>query len=215
MNNKGYIPALRFESLTKFFDPFLRITMPEKEVKTNLIQQANIKPLENILDFGCGTATLTIMIKEIQPKANVTGIDVDTRILKIAKTKIKKSGFNIKLSSYSGKKLPYIDGSFNKVLSSLVFHHLNRKQKLNILQEINRVLNDDGELYILDFGKCSNFILRVTSLIPRLLDGLENTSDNYNGMLPTLVRQSGFRNVEEKYSLNTIFGKLIIYRAKK
>lgn len=215
MNNKGYIPALRFESLTKFFDPFLRITMPEKEVKINLIQQANIKPLENILDFGCGTATLTIMIKEIQPKANVTGIDVDTRILKIAKTKIKKSGFDIKLNSYSGKKLPYIDESFDKVLSSLVFHHLNRKQKLNILQEINRVLNDDGELYILDFGKCSNFILRITSFIPRFLDGLENTSDNYNGMLPILIRQSGFRKVEEKYSVNTIFGKLIIYSAKK
>ncbi len=73
----------------------------------------------------------------------------------------------------------------------------------------------DGELHILDFGKSNNLIIRITSLIPRILDGLENTRDNYNGMLPMKIRKSGYKNVEEKHCINTMFGKISIYNVKK
>lgn len=67
MSKTKYIPALRFKWLTPLYDFFLGITMPERKIKFALIEAAEISSRMKVLDFGCGTATLTIMIKEFQP----------------------------------------------------------------------------------------------------------------------------------------------------
>ena len=54
--------------------------MPEKRIKQALIDLASIHSNSIVLHFGCGTATLTIMIKQMNPEANLTGIDVDMAI---------------------------------------------------------------------------------------------------------------------------------------
>jgi len=50
-------------------------------------------------------------------------------------------------------ELPYPDNSFDRVVSSLVFHHLTRENKIHSLKEVFRVLKPQGELHVLDFGK--------------------------------------------------------------
>ena len=72
MEQTKYIPALRFKWLTPLYDFFLSITMPEKKIKLALIEAASIPAGIKVLDFGCGTATLTIMVKEMYPEAKVT-----------------------------------------------------------------------------------------------------------------------------------------------
>lgn len=59
-----FIPALRFKSLTRLYDFFLSLTFPEKKIKQALIDQLQLSGNETILDFGCGSGTLAIMIKE-------------------------------------------------------------------------------------------------------------------------------------------------------
>jgi SAM-dependent methyltransferase len=215
MKKAIFIPALKFSWLTRFFDPFLRITMPEREIKSVLIKQLNIKKSDNILDFGCGTATLTIMTKEMHSDAFVYGVDVDSKVLEIAKEKVNKRNLDIHLDIYDGTVLPYKDGTFDKVMTSLVFHHLKRNQKVNALHEIHRVLKHGGELHIVDFGKANNRVMAAVSFIPRLIDGLENTSDNVNGLIPVLMNEAGFMNVIENRKTITIFGSLSYYSAKK
>lgn len=184
-------------------------------MKSLFIKQANIKQAENILDYGCGTATLTIKVKENQPEAYVYGVDVDDNVLKIAKSKVMNHGLDVNLKLYDGKILPCKNGSFDKVISSFVFHHLNREQKINALNEIFRILKNNGELYILDFGKCKGKVMQLTSFLPRLLDGFENTSDNYKGRIPQLLKNAGFTHVKKITDFNTIFGRVAIYYAKK
>lgn len=215
MKNDKFIPALKFSWLTNFFDPFLRITMPEKEIKSELLKQATIQKSENILDFGCGTATLTIMAKELFPEAFVYGVDIDSKVLGIAEQKVKKQNLNICLDTYDGSILPYQDGTFDKVVTSLVFHHLKRNQKLVALREIFRVLKSNGELHICDFGKSESLFMGAVSFIPRLLDGLDNTSDNFKGLIPTVLKDTGFSDITENKRVYTIFGSLSYYSAKK
>lgn len=124
-----YVPALSYKWLTPLYDSLIRWTMPEYTFKRRLIRQARIKSSHLVLDLGCGTATLTRLIKRTHPEASVGGIDGDAKILEIARRKANDSGLDIIFAQGMAFNLPYSDASFDRVLSSLVFHHLTRENK--------------------------------------------------------------------------------------
>ena len=122
--NSAYIPALRWKGLTPFYDAVLRWVMQEEHFKRELIRQAQIQPGQQVLDLGCGTATLTVMVKQAHPEAVVTGLDGDPEVLQIGRAKAEKAGVALTLDQGMAYELPYPDASFDRVLSSLMFHHL-------------------------------------------------------------------------------------------
>ena len=213
MKKETYIPALRYHWLTPFFDLVLRWTMPEKKFKTALLKQANIKDNMTVLDFGCGSLTLSLMAKKTSPNANFTGVDVDEKIISIAKKKLEKSNHQIKIAQYDGTILPYPDAHFDCVISSLVFHHLTKNQKENSLRELKRVLKPAGELHIADWGKAENIFMRTLFLSVQLLDGFETTNDNVRGLFPDFISNAGFSSVKETKKISTSFGTLSLYCA--
>ncbi len=171
-----------------------------------------LKKSHRILDLGCGTATLTILIKKACPEAEVTGLDGDPEILEIARSKVAEAKLDIALDEGMGFELPYPDGSFDRVVSSLVLHHLTHENKTRTFEEILRVLRPGGELHIADFGKPHNAFMFLISLVFR---HLEETSDNIKGLLPEMFRNTGFEHVEETMRFMTVFGTLSLYRARK
>ena len=206
-----YIPALSFEWLTPLYDPVM-LLMRESTFKRALVEQANIKNGCRLLDLGCGTATLTILIKKTYPGAAVTGLDGDPKILEIARAKIAKAGLDISLDTGMSFELPYPDGSFDRVVSSLMFHHLTLEDKARTFKEIFRVLSPGGELHVADFGKPHNSLMYLISLVFR---HLEETKENIGGLLPEMFRKAGFDEVEETGRYSTVFGTLSLYRAGK
>lgn len=208
---KNYIPALRYEWFTPFYDLLMQWFMRESTFKRCLVAQAKIEKVFRLLDIGCGTATLTILIKKVHPEADVTGLDGDPKILKMAKTKIIRAGLDIKLDLGMSFELPYPDRSFDRVVSSLVFHHLTRENKVLTIKEIFRV-PPGGELHVTDFGKPQNTLMY---LISRVFRHLEETRDNINGLLPDMFNKAGFEQVEETARFITLFGTLSMYRARK
>ncbi len=214
MNNKTdkYIPAVRFDRLTSIYDPLIQLIMPEKAFKSRMVEQMHIKKGYSILDVGCGTATLAILIKKSVPEAVVTGLDGDENVLRIATEKVKKEGVNIKLDKGMSFELSYPDNSFDRVTSSLVFHHLTKENKLRTFKEIYRVLKPDGELHVLDIGKPQNILMLIPSLILRWF---EEAGDNIRGLLPDMFRSAGFAKVEETRLYMTIIGTLTMYRVRK
>lgn len=129
-NQPKYIPAFRYGWLTPFFDLFIRLTTLELTFKRRVVEEASIEKGHQVLDLGCGTATLTIIIKKMYPEAQVIGLDGDLKVLKIARTKIAKTGLEIKLDQGMAFELPYTDNSFDRILSSLLFHHRHGKTRL-------------------------------------------------------------------------------------
>ncbi len=216
MNKKqSFIPALNYKWLTPLYDPLIAFTIRESTFKRHLVQQAAILDGHKVLDVGCGTATLTLLIKQTHTTANVVGIDADPDILDRARGKAKRSGLPILLDHGMSYQLPYADGTFDRVLSSLVFHHLTRERKVETLKEIHRVLRPEGELHIADWGKSSNRAMRAAFLLVQVLDGFETTTDNVNGLLPVLMEEAGFVGVEETKRFATVFGTLSLYRGRK
>ncbi|RTL60013.1 MAG: methyltransferase domain-containing protein [Sphingobacteriales bacterium] len=215
MEQKKFIPALRFKWLTPLYDFLISITMPEKKIKRALIKAANVSAKGKILDFGCGTGTLTIMIKELHPEANVAGIDVDAEILNKAIQKSEKKGLDIFLVDYDGTQLPFEDKGFDKILSCLVFHHLETDTKRTVLTELFRVIDKNGQLYIADFGRSESMIQRALFNTIRALDGFKSTDVNARGLLPEMILDAGFENVVIKNRFKTMFGEVQIISAQK
>lgn len=73
--------------------------MPEATFKAQLVAEARIKRDERILDLGCGTARLTMLIKSIHPETTVIGVDGDSKILGIGRRNLFGT-----LSLYAGRK---------------------------------------------------------------------------------------------------------------
>ena len=215
MSATNYIPALRYNWLTRFYDSLLSISFPEKKIKSTLIYQLELNGNETILDLGTGTATLSIMIKQRYPAVQITGVDVDKKILAIAKKKISELKLEIDLVEYDGSLLPFQEASWDKIISSLVFHHIPSENKKLVLKEIYRCLKPEAELHIADFGKAATFYTKLAFGIFRRADGEENTRVNSKGLLPAFIYEAGFENLEETKHFNTAFGTVRLIKAVK
>lgn len=210
-----YIPALRFHWLTKLYDLVFRWTMPEAVFRARLIDQAGLRGGHRVLDIGCGTATLTLLVKKACPGAEVVGLDGDPKILDIARRKAADAGLAVTFDQGMASALPYPDSSFDRVLSSLMFHHLARDDKGLALREAFRVLRPGGELHLADWGRAQNRLQRGAFVLVQLLDGFATTRDHVNGLLPEFIRSAGFDAVETSASFPTMYGTLSLWRAKK
>ena len=215
METNKYIPALRFDWLTTIYDPIVRLTTRETAFKTALVTQIKVGPGDGVLDLACGTGTLAVMVKNAHPKTSVVGIDGDERILVLAKDKADKAEVEIEFDRGLSFELPYPDESFDCVVSSLFFHHLTRNNKLRTLREVKRILKPNGELHIADWGLPENVLMKFTSIGIKLLDGVETTSHNFDGLLPSFVSECGFREVKETSHFNTLFGTIRLLMAIK
>ena len=207
-----YIPALRFGWLTPVYDPVLRRMLPEVALKQLLIAQTQVAAGQRVLDLGAGTGTLTVMIKQACWDADVVGLDGDPKVLAIARDKAVAAGVVIRFDQGLATALPYDDATFDRVLSSLMLHHLTTEEKQHALGEVWRVLRPGGELHVLDFGPPQNALAWLISLLFRRL---ERTADNIAGRLPTMFRQAGFTAVEQTAQQMTILGTLALYRGRK
>ena len=211
MNNSSkYIPAFRFEWLTPLYDPLLKWVMKEETFKRKLIEQAGIQPGMKVLDVGCGTGTLTLMLKRAMPNAIVTGMDGDPKVLAIAHEKSR--GINIQWDQGLATSLPYPDSAFDRIVTSLVIHHLTQEDKRRAFKEMYRVLKPHGELHVLDFGAPHSSLARFMTGYMR---GLEETADNFDGLIPPFITEAAFSSVIEAEYFLTVFGPLSLWRAVK
>ena len=105
-----------------------------------------------VLDVGCGTGSLTRQVYDALPAdtpRRVCGVDAAEAMIAVAN---KKAGPRpgLEFAASLAEDLPFPNASFDRVLSTFFFHHLNYGLKVKSLAEIWRVLRPGGQAAILD-----------------------------------------------------------------
>jgi ubiquinone/menaquinone biosynthesis C-methylase UbiE len=206
-----YIPALSFRILTPFYDFIQRWIVRDVRYKSRLIEQANIQAGQHVMDLGCGTGTLAIMAKQAQPNAEVIGLDADPDMLKVARLKSAQGKVDVRFDQGMTFDLPYPDNSFDRILSSIMIHHLKTPDKEKTAREVYRVLKPGGQLHVIDFGKPSTW---YGKLLGPFLNKFEEANDNIDGKLPVMFESAGLK-VQEMGNFWTFFGDLTFLAGEK
>nr|MDQ4040475.1 class I SAM-dependent methyltransferase [Actinomycetota bacterium] len=210
-----FLPALRFRRLTPYFDHVVRLTMRERTFKRRLLDGLALQPGERVLDVGAGTATLAVELKRRCPGATVVGLDADPDVLAIARAKASQAGCELELVEGLSDALPFPDESFDAVVSTLFFHHLDGEAKRATLREVRRVLRPGGRMHVGDFTRPADPLQAALNLPVRVFDGFAVTAHNVRGALPELFSQAGLHDVRQRDRLRTAMGTLALWSARR
>ncbi|MBN1621194.1 MAG: methyltransferase domain-containing protein [Endomicrobiales bacterium] len=116
----------------------------------------------SVLDVCCGTCVGTTIIARKNNKNSIIGIDISPDMLSIAEKRIKKHNIrNLSVRKTDAENTKFNDNTFDVVTVSLVLHELQHETIINILREIQRVLKNNGRLYILDYRKDEGFLFSL------------------------------------------------------
>ena len=132
-------PAEGYESymVPTLFGPCSRI----------LIQEANPKPGERVLDVGCGTG---IVAREVASRlaatATVTAVDLSTNMLAVARAVAAGEGLTIEWCEGNAEQLPFRDNAFDLVLCQFALMFV--VDKAAALSEMRRVVSGSGRVLI-------------------------------------------------------------------
>ena len=215
-DDRGFIPALRYDRLTPAFDLVVGLAVRDRTIKRRVIQHAVVEAGEHILDVGCGTGTLAIAAAQAAPAVSVAGLDADPSILARAEKKATRTGAAVEFTEGRSDDLPYESGSFDLALSTLFFHHLSDDSKRQSATELLRVLRPAGRLVIGDWGRPHGAVMRMAFRgTVQVLDGTATTALNVRGELPSVLTEAGFDGVTVAERLRTPSGSYEIITASK
>jgi demethylmenaquinone methyltransferase/2-methoxy-6-polyprenyl-1,4-benzoquinol methylase len=152
-----------------------------------------------VLDIGCGTGLLTLACG--RRGARVTGIDLSPLMLDIAREKVKEAGLedHITLMEMSAIELDekFEAGSFDTVMSSLVFSELSEDEQRFVLRQCPRLLVDGGRLVVTDEvvppwpRRALHLLVRLPLTIVTYV--LTQTTTRAVAHLQTKIADAGFR----------------------
>jgi ubiquinone/menaquinone biosynthesis C-methylase UbiE len=205
-----YLPAAGHDAFLPGYDLLTRL-FGFNRVHDQLIAQAELAESLRILEIGCGTGNLTIRTKRAHPSAEVIGSDPDPLALRRAQRKARGLT-GIRFEHGYAQRLPYADGEFDRVLSSMMLHHLDADAKTAAAAEVFRVLRPGGRLHLVDMG---GDMTAQDGLAARLVKHSPHAAGNLGGAIPRLLRTAGFECTEVATQRHRFVGRLTYYRATR
>jgi len=201
VSQRQFLPAAGRDVFLPLYDPMVSLMGFGRAVQ-ELISQANIERAHSVLDVGCGTGTLIVMLKRQYSAVDVTGLDPDMGALRRARKKAARAGVSVQLDQGFADELPYREGSFDRVFSSFMFHHLGEEEREKTTREVLRVLKPGGSFHLLDF------VSNETShgFFERFFAGHALMKTNTNERILGLITRAGFENVTKVNEGSMLFG---------
>jgi ubiquinone/menaquinone biosynthesis C-methylase UbiE len=209
-SSRAYLPAAGKDWLLPFYDPMVKLLGGDAARKV-LVDEAELRAGQRVLEVGCGTGTLALMIKRLRAGVEVVGLDPDPKALKRARQKAARAGVEVRFDEGYGDALPYPEESFDRVFSSFMFHHLPKAERGKFLEAVRRVLRPGGSFHMLDFEESGGLHLWLA----RLFHTHQQMEDNAGDRVLALMGQAGHTQAEKVAARRMIFGRVAYYRAVK
>src|SRR3989338_1942782 len=115
-----------------------------KNVVGDFTKRAGSPTGKRVLDVGFGNGLYAEAFA--QAGAEVSGVEVNAVLFKIATDNLQENGVHADLRLYDGLAFPFSDSYFDYAFSVSVLEHVSDPQKL--LQEVSRVLKPRGKFYL-------------------------------------------------------------------
>jgi ubiquinone/menaquinone biosynthesis C-methylase UbiE len=208
-HRRSYIPATGHDWLLPLYDPVMSL-LGGDSARRELVEQSEIQSGYRVLDIGCGTGSLAVLISRLHPDTEVIGLDPDPKALSRAKRKAQRAAVSARFDLGPSGELPYQRACFDRVFSSFMLHHLGSDEKRSTLKEVRRILKPNGSLHVVDLGGPES---RADGLLARLLHSADQVRENFEGRLLALMREAGFADASEITHRATRFGQIAYYRA--
>lgn len=185
----GYLSveaALSYDPISKF------LLLPHEGVIRRQLIAAVCGQPKRILDLGCGTGSMTVMLKQAFPQAEVFGVDLSPYMLLVADGKAQQAGLNIQFLQGNAESTKFPDRSFDLITAALLFHETPSAVTENILREVYRLLSTGGEVVVLDGNQQS---LRQMNWVDRIF-GEPYMAEYAAGSINDWLESAGFEPVQ-------------------
>jgi demethylmenaquinone methyltransferase/2-methoxy-6-polyprenyl-1,4-benzoquinol methylase len=194
----------------------------DKIWRRKLVKLIGITNPKIILDVATGTADLAIAETKLKPD-KIIGVDISEKMLDVGREKIKPYPI-IELQLGDSENLQFPDNMFDAV--SVSFGVRNFENVPAGLSEMHRVLKPGGKLFILEFSKPGNWLVKklyyfyFCNVLPFVGKLVSKDARAYTylpesvRMFPDgqkfveLLQQAGYKNIECKpltFGISTIY----------
>ncbi len=201
-----YVPALRFRWLTALYDPLMERWTAAKPLRQAVLHALDLGPGLRLLELGCGPGRLAIAIKRRHPDVAIDAVDGDPEILEVARRNAAAAGVRIAFHQANIMRL-VVNGTYDRVYSTLVFHHLSPSAKRQALDKVRRILAPGGTFVIADFGRPDGVLQWVLFSAAGWVDGAANTYSHRDGRFEQMLHDS-FPSVARVGRWRTVFGTI-------
>jgi ubiquinone/menaquinone biosynthesis C-methylase UbiE len=215
----SYVYMKVLESAPERYERGMRVLTLGRIERVRAAIAGRLRPGSRVLDLGCGTGALAVQLA--RKGCQVTGVDISLAMLAQAAQRVRQAGLEeqIKLRQLGAVNLDtaFDDGSFDVVVSTLVFSELSDDEIAYTLAECWRVLRSRGKLLIADevlpgsvLGRIATFLFRLPFLLAAFVL-TQNTTHRVAG-LGKRVEEAGFRILEVG---SYLAGTLQLFAAEK
>ncbi|MDR0566712.1 MAG: bifunctional demethylmenaquinone methyltransferase/2-methoxy-6-polyprenyl-1,4-benzoquinol methylase UbiE [Prevotellaceae bacterium] len=149
--------AEMFDSISRQYDLLNRLLSlgVDRWWRKSMAKRVRRHKPQSVLDVATGTGDSAIALKKCGA-ARIVGVDIAEQMLKHARKKPAAAG--IEFVKADGERLPFDNGCFDAV--TIAFGIRNFEQRRKGLQEMQRVLKQNGLLVVLELSMPANRIMR-------------------------------------------------------